>query len=458
MKTEIYSQIIGVGIDDPSNYVFIPNSHFEKYTFFENGGVEIKKSTSLIVKKFEERTGTISRYYAKEGLVTSNLAIGASKNAIASANLTPHDIDCIIVAHNSGDVYEKKDKMDVIPCQAARVKHHLKIANPSVVAYDIAIGGPDSTIAFSLFEKHLGLGPKDMVIHVNGTNYDEKNLFGEADSLAEEFVYLGVSIEELHSIVVVHFLGVNTPSIANKVKTALGITDPNILGYDLFFGCAAALQAMIQADAMIKRSAIKTPLIAAAENLPAIADKHDKDIMLYASGGTAIVMTAVGSDVPVGLIAHRTRSDTLEHMKLICMDEGFHPDRDPEERFLKMDGPHVHTYALKGVAVFIKKFLDDLGISLDEIDEIDIHQPNPLMLTSRILPGIFEQFGVPVREDIMPVIGHKYGNPSVVCLFLIYYLSCHGLLKNKKVKSGGLRLFVTFGAGMSLVVVLYREP
>ena len=50
-----------------------------------------------------ERTGIRKRYYCGEGESTNTLIIAAAREAIASARLTPQDIDCVIVATVSSD-------------------------------------------------------------------------------------------------------------------------------------------------------------------------------------------------------------------------------------------------------------------------------------------------------------------------------------------------------------------
>lgn len=73
------------------------------------------------------RTGIRERHIAGEGEFTSDLALQAAKNAIASAGLTPNDIDLIIVATTTPD--------KVFPSVATMVQKKLDISG--CPAFDI---------------------------------------------------------------------------------------------------------------------------------------------------------------------------------------------------------------------------------------------------------------------------------------------------------------------------------
>lgn len=74
------------------------------------------------------RTGIRERHIAAEGEFTSDLALQAAKNAIASAGLTPNDIDLIIVATTTPDkVFPSvatmvQKKLDISGCPAFDVQ------------------------------------------------------------------------------------------------------------------------------------------------------------------------------------------------------------------------------------------------------------------------------------------------------------------------------------------------
>jgi 3-oxoacyl-[acyl-carrier-protein] synthase III len=140
MEEKIYSVISGTGCYVPEKIV--PNEKFLTNVFFENGGKIIESDNSDIIKKFNKITNIAERRYVDDNLVTSDIATIAAENALQSSNTDRETLDCIIVAHNFGDVRANNRRTDIVPSIASRVKHKLGIKNPFAVAYDVIFGCP----------------------------------------------------------------------------------------------------------------------------------------------------------------------------------------------------------------------------------------------------------------------------------------------------------------------------
>ena len=135
------SVITGTGSFIPNQRV--PNSAFHERTFFEDRGQPYPAGeTARIIAKFQEITEIAERRYAPDGMVASDLAFEAAKEALSSAAIDPETLDYLIVAHNFGDVRTGSRQPDLVPTLAARVKAKLRIANPFCVAYDLPFGCP----------------------------------------------------------------------------------------------------------------------------------------------------------------------------------------------------------------------------------------------------------------------------------------------------------------------------
>mgnify|MGYP002628236898 FL=1 len=137
MKSTI---IIGTGSYIPEGVK--TNSDFAENHFFDANEVEIDLPGEEITSKFEKITGIRERRYVRPNQLNSDIAYLAGKKAIEDSGVDPETIDQIIVAHNFGDVRNGSIQTDILPAIASRVKHHLKIANPNCVAYDILFGCP----------------------------------------------------------------------------------------------------------------------------------------------------------------------------------------------------------------------------------------------------------------------------------------------------------------------------
>jgi 3-oxoacyl-[acyl-carrier-protein] synthase-3 len=136
----IRSVITGTGSHIPTRVV--PNSAFMGHEFRGADQKPIDKSNEEILRQFEAITGIRERRYVPDDLVTSDIAADAARKAIESAGISGEELDCIIVAHNFGDVRAGTTRSDLVPALAARVKARLAIETPRAVAFDLIFGCP----------------------------------------------------------------------------------------------------------------------------------------------------------------------------------------------------------------------------------------------------------------------------------------------------------------------------
>lgn len=134
------SVITGVGSYIPD--LQVSNEEFSKNDFYLKTGEPINEPGEKIIEKFQSITGIKNRRYALNNQNSSDLAIEASKNAIAEAKIDANDLDSIIVAHNYGDVQYGTFRSDIMPSIASRVKNGIGCTNEDCVAYDIIFGCP----------------------------------------------------------------------------------------------------------------------------------------------------------------------------------------------------------------------------------------------------------------------------------------------------------------------------
>ncbi len=272
--------------------------------------------------------------------------------------------------------------------------------------------------------------------------------------------------EELDYIIVAHNFGDVkhdnnrsdfVPSLAARVKHKLEIKNPGTVAYDITFGCPGWLQAVIQSDYFIKSGDAKKILVIGAEALSRISDPHDRDTMLYADGAGAVIMEAKHSETPIGILAHKTRSDTFLYSKMLHMDKSFNPDfKGPNELFLKMNGRKLYQYALETVPQAIKDSLEKSNIQLSEISKVLIHQANGKM-DDAILKRLYGLYNiVDVPENVMPMTISYLGNTSVATLPTLFDLILKGSLEPHKINQGDLLIFASVGAGMNINALVYK--
>jgi 3-oxoacyl-[acyl-carrier-protein] synthase III len=250
--------------------------------------------------------------------------------------------------------------------------------------------------------------------------------------------------------------GDQVPTIAARVKQKLGIINPKTIAYDLPFGCPGWLQGMIQANYYLKSGDAKKVLIIGAETLSRVSDPHDRDSMLYADGAGATILEGMKKGSAQGIIAHSTRSDTLEHAYMLWLDKTYHPGNGCNDLFLKMKGHHLYEYALKTVPTVVKESLDKAGLVIHDIKKILIHQANE-KLDVAILKRLFSLYGVrEIPDSIMPMTISELGNSSVATLPTLLDLLLKGRLDKHEAKKGDYLIFASLGAGMNINSLVYK--
>ena len=272
--------------------------------------------------------------------------------------------------------------------------------------------------------------------------------------------------EELDYIIVAHNFGdikndnkqVNiVPSLAARVKHNLKIKNPFTVAYDLPFGCPGWLQGVIQADYFIKSGDAKKILVIGAETLSRISDPHDRDCMLYADGAGAVVLEAEQSKNPVGILAHRTRSDTFVYSQMLCMGKSYKLEKaDTRDLYLKMNGRRLYQYALETVPQAIKTCLEKSNTHLCDVKKILIHQANGKMDDAILkrLYGLYDIIDIP--ENIMPMTIAYLGNSSVATVPTLLDLILKNKLENHIINKGDILVFASVGAGMNINSLIYK--
>jgi len=248
------------------------------------------------------------------------------------------------------------------------------------------------------------------------------------------------------------------PSLAARVKHKLEIENPKTIAYDICFGCPGWLQGLIQAYYYLKSGEAKRALVIGAEALSRVCDPHDRDSMLYADGAGAVIVEAVTSSEPVGILSHAVRSDTLEYAYMLWMGPSYNPDYAGSELFLKMNGHKLYEYALNTVPKVVQESLVKANLSLNDVHKVLLHQANGKM-DMAILKRLFKLYGQKeIPPYIMPMTIAGFGNSSVATIPTLLDMIFKGKLDNNKIKKGDVIVFASIGAGMNVNSVVYKMP
>jgi len=275
----------------------------------------------------------------------------------------------------------------------------------------------------------------------------------------------GTDLETLDYIIVGQNLGdvqadnIRTdmvPTIAARVKHKLRIKNPYTVAMDVPFGCPGWLQGMIMADYLIKSGDAKKVLVIGAEILSRVCDPHDVDSMIYADGAGATLLEA--SETEAGILAHVTRSDTIDNAYLLWVGESYNRDYRGKELFIKMHGHEIYKYAVRMVPEVVKKNLEKAGIHLEDVNKVLVHQANAKM-DDAILKRLFKIYGLEnIPADIMPMTIGWAGNSSVATLPTMLDLIQRGQLDGHRLNPGDITVFTSVGAGMNINSMVYQVP
>ena len=276
----------------------------------------------------------------------------------------------------------------------------------------------------------------------------------------------GIDPDSLDFIIVGHNFGdieaetnrtMMIPNVAARVKQRLNIKKPSIVAFDVIAGCPGWVQAMIVADSMLKSGAFKRGLVVGADVNSRVGDPYDRDCMIFADGAGAVIVEAVESETPVGILSHAARTDAVDWAELLVQGPSLNPEFDQSQRFIRMQGHKVYVYALQNVPGVAKEALTKANLELGDIKKVLIHQANEKMdeaICQRLMK-LYKMKGS--TEDIMPMTINELGNTSAATIPTMYDLIKKGKMEGHEIKSGDNIILTSVGAGMNINAIIYKE-
>jgi 3-oxoacyl-[acyl-carrier-protein] synthase-3 len=274
----------------------------------------------------------------------------------------------------------------------------------------------------------------------------------------------GIDKETIDHIILCHNFGdiekdsnrtTMIPALAAKVKSTLGIQNPDCVAYDLIFGCPGWVQGVIQADYLLKSGDAKRVMVIGSETLSRIIDPHDRDSMIFSDGAAAIIFEAKTSEDPIGIIAHKSQTFAT-HGNLLSMGRSYNPKEDSGNSYLKMNGRKLYEFAVINVPQVVKKAIDKSGIAISDIKTVFIHQANGKM-DHAIMKRLFKLYDLDsVPEKLVPMTISWLGNSSVATIPTLIDLVKKDQVEGYNIVEGDYAVFASVGAGMHINAVVYR--
>ena len=244
------------------------------------------------------------------------------------------------------------------------------------------------------------------------------------------------------------------PSLASRVKSKLGIKNPNCVAYDILFGCPGWLEGLIQSNSFIKAGTARRCLVIGSETLSRVVDSNDRDGMIFSDGAGAVV-TELNDNSNVGILSHKTVTYANNgEIDYIFYGKSNKIDAD-HTKYIKMQGRKVYEFALNKVPQAMKLCYEESGHGIDKLKKIFIHQANKKM-DEAIIKRFYKLFDFEAPKNILPMNIEEYGNSSTATIPTLLDLVLKKNYDGHHIEKGDVILFASVGAGMNINAVSYQ--
>jgi 3-oxoacyl-[acyl-carrier-protein] synthase-3 len=249
------------------------------------------------------------------------------------------------------------------------------------------------------------------------------------------------------------------PTTASVLHGKLGLSQ-HCATFDVNQACSAYPHALSIAHSMISSGVCHYALLLNADTLTKLI--HPNDPSLVVLHGDAAVASIVGPcEQGFGLEGFVLGTDGTgaKHLlvpaggsRLPCSAETRIETKDESgcihtQEHLCMDGPAVFHFSVYKVPEVIRQALSELGLTIDDIDTVVLHQANKTMMDL-----IYRGLHVPPEKRFYCIenMGNSSGPSVAVALAEAW--------RQERIRPGSRTLFCSFGAGLTWGVTVIRWP
>jgi 3-oxoacyl-[acyl-carrier-protein] synthase-3 len=223
------------------------------------------------------------------------------------------------------------------------------------------------------------------------------------------------------------------PTSSALLADELGM--PDAAAFDLLAGCTGFVYAIAQAYGMLASGLCRRALVVGGDVLSKILDFDDRStLVLFGDGAGAVVMEPVERG---GFLGFELGADGGGGENLWLPGSGSRHFAEPD-KFVKMNGREVYKFATRVLVSSAEKLLDELGLTVDDVDVYIPHQAN-----IRIIDHAARKLGVPPEKVVINV--QRYGNTSSGSI----PLALADGIADGRVRPGAKVLMTGMGAGLT---------
>lgn len=219
-----------------------------------------------------------------------------------------------------------------------------------------------------------------------------------------------------------------SPSTAMLMSEKLDIKKP---AFDINAVCTGFVYGLQLASSLIGVGQYKNILLIGAETYSRITDWRKRDCIFFGDGAGAVVISKVEN----GWINTDLYGDANGRESFTCHHSG---------KF-QMDGKAVYNFGTTVLPTTIKKSLENLNISKEDVDWIVPHQPG-----HKVLLKTAEILDFPVEKIVFNM--KKYANTAGASI----PMALDGLYKENKIKNGDIIVMPAIGSGWTYGVSILK--
>ena len=237
-----------------------------------------------------------------------------------------------------------------------------------------------------------------------------------------------------------------TPGAAPEVAYRLGAI--SAAATDLGAACAGFCYALGMADAMIRSGSAEYVLVIGVEKFTDFVSPKDRGTAFIFGDGAGAVVVGPSDHVGIGPTLWGTDGEQKDLITMTQSWSEYRLDPAPEFPSVTMAGQQVFRWAVSEVPKIAARTLEATGITADDLAAFIPHQAN-MRITDAIVRSLKLPDHVVIGRDI-----ETTGNTSAASI----PIALDRLRDAGQLPSGGLALFIGFGAGLVYASQIVELP
>uniref|UniRef100_M4QGK1 Beta-ketoacyl-[acyl-carrier-protein] synthase III n=1 Tax=Pyropia yezoensis TaxID=2788 RepID=M4QGK1_PYRYE len=235
---------------------------------------------------------------------------------------------------------------------------------------------------------------------------------------------------------------------ASQLQAEIGATTS--VAFDITAACSGFIVALVTAAQFIQTGSYDNILVVGADTMSRWINWSDRTTcILFGDGAGAVVL---GQSLKNSILGFKLCTDGQlnSHLQLMnkpVNNQKFGGTEIPHGNYnsITMNGKEVYKFAVFQVPTVIRQCLNNLNISIDEVDWFILHQAN-----TRIIEAIASRLSVPFSKMITNL--EHYGNTSAASI----PLALDEAIQSNKIQPGQIIVLSGFGAGLTWGAIVLK--